>query len=149
MTSVKSIPDGYHTVTPYLLVQGADKLIDFAKKAFNATETGRYSMPDGSVGHAEIRLGDSVIMLSDAMGEANKPTSAGIHLYVEDCDATYQRALDAGATSTMQPADQFYGDRSAGVKDPFGNRWWIATHKEDLSKEEIAKRMEDHVKKQA
>lgn len=149
MYSVKSILDGYHTVTPYLLVQGADKLIDFAKKAFNVTETEHYSMPDGSIGHAEIRLGDSVIMLSEAMGEANKPTSAGIHLYVEDCDATYQRALDAGATSTMQPADQFYGDRSAGVNDPFGNHWWIATHKEDLSKEEIAKRMEDHVKKQA
>lgn len=133
----------------YLLVQGADKLIDFVKKAFDAKETDRYSMPDGSVGHAEIRLGDSVIMLSEAMGEEYKPMIAGIHLYVENCDATYQRALNAGATSTMQPADQFYGDRSAGVRDPFGNQWWIATHKEDLSKEEITKRMVDHMKKQA
>jgi PhnB protein len=149
MTSVKSIPDGYHTVTPYLLVQGADKLIDFVKKAFDAKEIDRYAMPDGSVGHAEIRLGDSVIMLSEAMGEEYKPTTAGIHLYVENCDAIYQRALNAGATSTMQPADQFYGDRSAGVKDPFGNHWWIATHKEDLSKEEITKRMDDHMKTQA
>lgn len=149
MTSVKSIPEGYHTVTPYLLVQGADKLIDFVKKAFDAKETDRYSMPDGSVGHAEIRLGDSVIMLSEAMGEEYKPMTAGIHLYVENCDATYQRALNAGATSTMQPADQFYGDRSAGVRDPFGNQWGIATHKEDLSKEEITKRMDDHMKKQA
>jgi PhnB protein len=149
MTSVKSIPDGYHTVTPYLLVQGADKLIDFVKKAFDAKETDRYSMPDGSVGHAEIRLGDSVIMLSEAMGEEHKPMTVGIHLYVENCDAIYQRALNAGATSTMQPADQFYDDRSAGVKDPFGNHWWIATHKEDLSKEEITKRMDDHMKKQA
>jgi PhnB protein len=149
MTSVKSIPDGYHTVTPYLLVQGADKLIDFVKKAFDAKETDRYSMPDGSVGHAEIRLGDSVIMLSEAMGEEYKPMTAGIHLYVENCDTTYQRALNAGATSTMQPTDQFYGDRSAGVKDPFGNHWWIATHKEDLTKEEITKRKDDHMKKQA
>jgi PhnB protein len=147
MTSVQPIPDGYHTVTPYLLVQGADKLIDFVKKAFDAKETERYSMPDGSIGHAEIRLGDSVIMLSEAMGEEYKPTAAGIHLYVQDCDATYQRALEAGATSTMRPADQFYGDRSAGVKDQFGNQWWIATHKEDLSKEEITKRMDDHMKK--
>ena len=149
MTSVKSIPDGYHTVTPYLLVQGADKLIDFVKKAFDAKETDRYSMPDGTVGHAEIRLGDSVIMLSEAMGEEYKPMTSGIHLYVENCDAIYQRALNAGATSTMQPADQFYGDRSAGVKDPFGNHWWIATHKEDLTKEEITKRKDDHMKKQA
>jgi len=149
MTSVKSIPDGYHTVTPYLLVQGADKLIDFVKKAFDAKETDRYSMPDGSIGHAEIRLGDSVIMLSEAMGEEHKPMTAGIHLYVENCDAIYQRALNAGATSTMQPADQFYGDRSAGVKDPFGNHWWIATHKEDLSNEEITRRKDDHMKKQA
>ena len=107
MTSIKPIPDGYHTVTPYLLVQGADKLIDFVKKAFDAKETERYSMPDGSVGHAELRLGDSVIMLSEAMGgEDYKSTTAGIHLYVENCDATYQRALEAGATSSMQPADQ-------------------------------------------
>jgi PhnB protein len=107
MTSVQPIPDGYHTVTPYLLVQGADKLIDFVKKAFDAKETERYSMPDGSIGHAEIRLGDSVIMLSEAMGEEYKPTAARIHLCVQVCDATYQRALEAGATSTMRPADQF------------------------------------------
>ncbi|MGH9912813.1 MAG: VOC family protein [Nitrososphaeraceae archaeon] len=150
MTSIKPIPDGYHTVTPYLLVQGADKLIDFVKKAFDAKETERYSMPDGSVGHAELRLGDSVIMLSEAMGgEDYKSTTAGIHLYVENCDATYQRALEAGATSSMQPADQFYGDRSAGVKDQFGNQWWISTHKEDLSKEEITKRMAEYMKKKA
>ncbi|CAN5371059.1 hypothetical protein BH18THE2_BH18THE2_33350 [soil metagenome] len=100
-------------------------------------------MPDGTIGHAEVRLGDSVIMVSDAQGEEYKPMQSGIHLYVEDCDSIYKRALEAGATSIMEPADQFYGDRSAGVKDQFGNRWWIATHKEDLSKEEIAKRMDD------
>jgi PhnB protein len=142
MTPVKPIPDGYHTVTPYILVQGADKLIDFVKKAFDAKETERYSMPNGTIGHAEVRLGDSVIMVSDAQGEDYKPMAAGIHLYVEDCDAVYKRALEGGATSIMEPADQFYGDRSAGVKDQFGNRWWIAMHKEDLSKDEIAKRMD-------
>jgi PhnB protein len=141
MPTVKSIPDGYHTVTPFLLVQGADKLIEFVKNAFNAKEAECYTMPDGSIG-------DSVIMLSEAMGEEYKPTTAGIHLYTEDCDATYQRALEAGAVSTKQPTDEFYGDRSAGVKDKFGNHWWIATHKEDLSKEEIMKRMDDHIKKQ-
>ena len=105
-------------------------------------------MSDGPIGHAEVRLGDSVIMVSDAQGEEYKPMAAGIHLYVEDCDAIYKRALDAGATSIMEPADQFYGDRSAGVRDQFGNHWWIATHKEDLSKEEIAKRMDEAMKQQ-
>ena len=148
MTSVKPIPDGYRTVTPFILVQGADKLIDFVKKAFDAKETERYLMPDGTIGHAEVRIGDSVIMISDAQEEQFKPMQSGIHLYVEDCDVIYKRTLDAGATSIMEPADQFYGDRSAGVKDQFGNRWWIATHKEDLSKEEIAKRMDEAMKQQ-
>jgi PhnB protein len=143
MTSVKPIPDGYHTVTPYMLVQSAEKLIDFLKKAFDAMETERFSMPDGTIGHAEVRLGDSVIMLAEAKGEEYKPSVSGIHLYAEDCDAVYKRALEAGAASVTQPMDQLYGDRSAGVKDPFGNYWWIATHTEDLSKEEIIKRMND------
>jgi PhnB protein len=149
MTTTKPIPEGYHTVTPYILVQGAaEKLIDFMKRAFNARETERYSMPDGSIGHAEVRIGDSVIMIADAQGEEYKPMAAGIHLYVEDCDATYKRAIEAGATSVREPVDQFYGDRSAGVNDQFGNKWWIATHKEDLSNEEIAKRMEEAMKQQ-
>jgi PhnB protein len=148
MTTTKPVPEGYHTVTPYILVQGAEKLIDFMKRAFNARETERYSMPDGSIGHAEVRIGDSVIMIADAQGEEYKPMAAGIHLYVEDCDATYKRAIEAGATSVREPVDQFYGDRSAGVNDQFGNKWWIATHKEDLSNEEIAKRMEEAMKQQ-
>jgi PhnB protein len=148
MTSVKPIPEGHHTVTPYILVQGAEKLIDFMKKAFDAKESERYSMPDGSIGHAEVKIGDSVIMVSDAQGEEYKPIAAGIHLYVEDCDVTYKHALEAGATSVSEPQDQFYGDRSSGVNDQFGNKWWIATHKEDLSKEEIAKRMDDAMKQQ-
>ncbi|HEX7206797.1 MAG TPA: VOC family protein [Nitrososphaeraceae archaeon] len=148
MTSVKPIPEGYHTVTPYLLVQGAEKLINFMKNAFDAKETERYSMPDGSIGHAEVRIGDSVIMVADAQGDEYKPMAAGIHLYVEDCDATYKQAIGAGATSVREPQDQFYGDRSAGVNDQFGNKWWIATHKEDMSKEEIIKRMDEAMKQQ-
>ncbi|MPZ06235.1 MAG: VOC family protein [Nitrososphaeraceae archaeon] len=149
MTTVKSLPDGYHTVTPYLLVQGADMLIDFVKKAFDAKETVRMSMPDGAIGHAEFRLGDSVIMLSEAQGGEYKPMPTGIYLYVENCDATYKRALEAGATSIMQPSDQFYGDRSASIKDQFGNIWYIATHIEDLTKEELTKRMDEYMKKRA
>ena len=148
MTSVKPAPNGYHTVTPYILVHGADKLIDFIKKAFDAKEVERVTMPDGSIGHAEVRLGDSVIMVSDAKGEQYKPMPTGIYLYVEDCDATYNRALQEGATSLMEPANQFYGDRSSGVKDQFGNQWWIATRKEDLSPEEYTKRKEDFMMKQ-
>jgi PhnB protein len=148
MTSAKPIPEGYHTVTPYLLVQGAEKLINFMKNAFDAKETERYSMPDGSIGHAEVRIGDSVIMVADAQGDEYKPMAAGIHLYVEDCDVTYKRAIGAGATSVREPQDQFYGDRSADVKDQFGNKWWIATHKEDMSKEEIIKRMDEAMKQQ-
>jgi PhnB protein len=148
MTSVKPIPEGYHTVTPYLLVQGAEKLITFMKNAFDAKETKRYSMPDGSIGHAEVRIGDSVIMVADAQGDEYKPMAAGIHLYVEDCDVTYKRAIGAGATSVREPQDQFYGDRSAGVNDQFGNKWWIATHKEDMSKEEVIKRMDEAMKQQ-
>ena len=100
-------------------------------------------MPDGTIDHAELRLGDSVIMLAETM-EEYKPTSAGIHLYVEDCDATYKRALEAGATSISPPKDEFYGDRSAGIKDQFGNHWSIDTNKEDVSQEEVARRMEEH-----
>ncbi len=136
---VKPIPDGYHTVTPYLVVEGAAKLIDFMKQAFGAEERGRMGPPGGPVMHAEVHIGDSVIMLADAGGE-NPPIPAMIHLYVEDADATYQRALQAGATSLREPADQFYGDRSGGVRDAFGNQWWVATHVEDVSPEEMEKR---------
>jgi uncharacterized glyoxalase superfamily protein PhnB len=149
MSSVKSVPDGYHTVTPYLLVQDAEKLIDFVIKVFDAKETVRMSMPNGTIGHAEVRLGDSVIMLSQAQGGEYKPMPTGIYLYVENCDAIYKLALEAGATSIMQPTDQFYGDRSAGIKDQFGNHWYIATHIEDLSKEELTKRMDEYMKKRA
>lgn len=137
--AAKAIPHGYHTVTPYLVVEGADRLLDFLKQAFAAEETFRMSAADGSISHAEARIGDSVVMMGDA-GEQWPPMPAGIHLYVEDCDATYQRALEAGATSLREPADQFYGDRSGGVRDPVGNLWWIATHVEDVPEEELARR---------
>jgi PhnB protein len=146
--TVKPIPDGYHTLTPYLIVEGASSLIEFLKEAFDAQETQRVVQPDGTTMHAEVRIGDSVVMLSDAMGEW-KPMPTSIYLYVNDADATYQRALQAGGTSVMEPANLFYGDRHGGVKDPAGNYWSIATHIEDVPHEELAKRAEDFMKQQA
>jgi uncharacterized glyoxalase superfamily protein PhnB len=136
---MKPIPDGYHTVTPCLIVEGASLLIEFLKEAFDA---------QGTIMHTEVRIGDSVVMLSDAMGEW-KPMPTSIYLYVNDADATYQRALQAGATSVMEPANLFYGDRHGSVKDPAGNYWSIATHIEDVPREELAKRAEDFMKQQA
>ncbi len=139
--AVKPIPDGYHTVTPYLTVQRAAKLIEFLQQAFEAREIERMTQPDGTIRHAEVRIGDSVVMMSESGGE-REPMPSAIYLYVNDTDAVYKRALQAGATSLMEPADQFYGDRSAGVKDLSGNYWWIATHKEDVPPEELKKRAE-------
>jgi PhnB protein len=140
--AVKPIPDGYHSVTPYLTVQGVDTLLDFVKQAFAADETERVPNADGSVGHAEVRIGDSIVMMGEASGQW--PAMPGsIYLYVEDCDATYHRAMEAGASSLREPRDEFYGDRMAGVRDPVGNVWWIATHMEDVSEEEMAKRAQE------
>lgn len=143
--AVKPIPEGFHTVTPYLIVQGASKLIDFLKQAFEAEEIYRQNMPDGTVMHAQVRMGDSMLMMSDATSQ-HKPMPSMIYLYVEDVDAVYNRALKAGATSLRKPTDEFYGDRSGGVKDQFGNQWWIGTHIEDVSPEEIEKRAEEFMK---
>ena len=143
--AVKPIPDGYHTVTPYLTVQGVPKLIDFLKQAFEAQEIERMAQPDGTIRHAEVRIGDSVVMMGEAGGE-REPMPSSIYLYVNDTDSVYRRALQAGATSLMEPADQFYGDRSAGVKDPSGNYWWIATHKEDVPPDELKRRAEAAMK---
>ena len=137
--AVKPIPDGYHSVTPYLIAQGVPALIEFLKKAFDAKELERFTNPDGSVKHAEVRVGDSPLM----MGEANPMHPAmpcTLYVYVSDCDAAYNRALEAGASAVMPPSDQFYGDRSGGVKDASGNYWWIATHKEDVPPEEMKRR---------
>jgi PhnB protein len=139
--AVKPIPEGYRTVTPYLVISGVAELIDFLKQAFDAKEIHRMARPDGKIMHAEVKIGDSVIMMGEASG-ASAPMPAMIHLYVEDADATYRRALEAGATSVRELADQFYGDRTGGVKDRFGNQWWIATHIEDVPPDEMAKRAE-------
>lgn len=138
--TVKAIPDGYHSVTPYLVVPGVAQLLDFLTQAFEAQEVHPpMTRPDGAIMHAEVRVGDSVIMMGEPMGEC-PPMPGSLYVYANDADAVYQRALQAGATSLMEPADQFWGDRTAGVQDPVGNRWWIATHKEDVSPEELAQR---------
>ena len=126
--NVKVVPEGYHSITPYLIVQGADKLIAFIKAVFDAKVLMSTVNPDGKIGHTEARIGDSVLMLSEARGEWHAmPTT--LYVYVEDADFTYQKAIDAGATSVMPVQDQTYGDRSGGVKDMCGNQWWMATHK--------------------
>jgi PhnB protein len=131
-TQVKYIPDGHHTVSPYIVVPGVAKLIDFAKQAFSATDVYVSKRPDGTVQHAEIKIGDSIVMMGDG-GENVKTFLGMLHLYVEDVDAVYQRALNAGAKSLREPADQPYGDRSGGVEDTFGNQWWISTHIKDVA----------------
>ena len=145
--AVKAVPDGYHSVTPYLCVGGASDAIAFYVKAFGATEIMRMPGPDGKLGHAEIQIGDSRVMLADEFPPMNfrGPKTIGgspvhIHIYVQDVDALYARALAAGAKTLRPIADQFYGDRSVSVEDPFGHVWHLATHKEDLTPEEIAKR---------
>jgi len=138
--AVKPIPDGYRTVTPFLNVKGLGKLIDFLKQAFGAEEIMRMPGPDGAVVHAEVNIGNSRLMLGEIM-QANTPSSSYFYLYVSDADAAYKRALGAGAKSVSEPTDQFWGDRMGTVTDPFGNNWSVATHKEDPTPEEMAKRM--------
>jgi PhnB protein len=137
--SVKPIPDGYHTVTPFLNVKGVAKLIDFLKSALGAEEVMRMPGPDGTVMHAEVSIGNSRLMLGEPM-QTGASTSA-FYVYVSDVDSMYKRATGAGAKSVSPPTDQFWGDRMATVTDPFGNTWSIATHKEDPTPEEMAKRM--------
>lgn len=144
--TVKPIPEGYHSVTPYLVVDGCNGLIEFMKQAFDAEETFRMDGPGGTVAHAEVRIGDSIVMAGDpsSTGETEvPPMPTMLHLYLEDCDKTYQKAIEAGATSIREPRNEFYGDRSGGVKDAFGNQWWISTHVEDVPPDEMAKRAEE------
>lgn len=143
------IPEGYHTVTPYLAVDDATAAIDFYQRAFGAKERVRMAGPDGKIAHAELELGDSVVMLSDPFPQfiAKPPkelggTSIGVFVYVENVDDVFRQAVDAGATPTMEPEDQFWGDRFGSLTDPFGHQWQIATHVEDVSPEEMAKRSE-------
>jgi PhnB protein len=155
-TQVKPIPDGYHAATPYLTVRDAAKAIDFYKRAFDATEMYRMEGPEGKVAHAELKIGDSVIMLGDEMpgSETRSPqslggTTAGVFLYVKDVDAAFHKATTAGAKATAQPADMFWGDRYGKLMDPFGHAWSLATHKEDVAPAEMKKRTEVHMAKMA
>ena len=140
--TVKPIPEGYHTVTPYLVVDDVERLLSFLKEGLGAIETHPIMRrPDGKVMHAEVKVGDSHIM----MGEPMKPSDlrpATLYLYVADTDVVYNRAMKAGGESVMTPANQFYGDRNAGVRDPTGNVWWIATHVEDVTPKELMRRAE-------
>jgi PhnB protein len=149
----KPVPDGYHTATPYLIVKGAASAIEFYKKAFGATELFRMAAPEGKLGHAEIKIGDSPIMLADEVPEMKYlgPESLGgtpvaMLLYVDDVDARFSQAIAAGAKEIRPVKDQFYGDRSGTLQDPFGHLWTIATHVEDVSPEEIEKRFGAHQK---
>lgn len=137
--AVKPIPEGYHTVTPLLSVKGVARLIDFMKKAFGATEAYRFPAPDGSVMHAELKIGNSVIMLGEPM-EGSFPMPGTFYIYVRDADATYRAALDAGGESLEGPTDRFWGDRVASIKDFAGNKWMIATHVEEVDSDELTRR---------
>jgi uncharacterized glyoxalase superfamily protein PhnB len=147
MAKVKPVPDGYHTLTPYLVIRDAAKAIEFYKKAFGAKETFRMPGPGGKIMHAELQIGDSMLMLAEEMPEygAKSPQALGgspvnVFLYVEDADKVFNQAVAAGATVTMPLADQFWGDRYGKLADPFGHQWSVATHKEDVAPEEMAKR---------
>jgi PhnB protein len=146
---VKPIPEGYQRVTPYLVVDGAAQAIDFYKKVFGATETMRMPAPGGKIGHAEIKIGDSTVMLADGVPEMGHKTPrelggspVSLLLYVEDVDKVVDRALAAGAKLEQKVEDKFYGDRMGGIQDPFGHKWYVGTHIEDVSPEEMRRRME-------
>jgi PhnB protein len=145
----QAIPKGYHTVTPSIVVAGADKAIDFYTKAFGAEEIMRFPGPDGAIMHAEIRIGDSIVMLGDEMPEqgGRSPKSFGgtpvsLFVYREDVDAAWDQAVNAGAKTVMPLADQFWGDRTGCLEDPFGHRWWLAQHVQDLTPEELQRNAE-------
>jgi PhnB protein len=145
--ATQPIPEGYHTLIPYLTFENAAEAIDFYKDAFGATERMRMEAPDGKIGHAEIEIGDSILMLSDAFpNSTSRPpselggTTAGAFMYVEDVDGVVKRAIEGGSTLTMEVADQFWGDRFGSITDPFGHSWLIATHVEDVPPEEMAER---------
>jgi PhnB protein len=151
---VKLIPDGYHHVTPYLSIKGAAAAMDFYKKAFGAIEVVRMPQPDGRVGHAELKFGDSYVMLADEFPEMNVVgpktlgnTSVGLLLYVDDVDKTVDRAVALGARVIKPAQDQFYGDRNATLEDPFGHKWTVAVHIEDVTPEEMQRRMAAMTKK--
>ena len=147
-TNVKPIPEGYHSITPYLIIKGAAEAIEYYKKSFGATELFRMPAPDGKIGHAELKIGDSPFMLSDEhpdLGHVGPQTlggtSVGIMIYVEDVDTMFKKAISGGGQEIKPLQDQFYGDRSGTLKDPFGHMWTVATHVEDVAPAEMEKRM--------
>ena len=145
----KPIPDGYHTITPYLIVKGAKDVMAFLTKAFDAKTMGEpMTTPDGAIRHAEMQVGNSRLMLSEAT-EAHKPMPVMLYLYVEDCDKAYASAIKAGGTSIREPETQFYGDRSGGVMDSAGNQWWVGSRVEEVSPEEMKRRMAEQQKEKA
>ena len=140
--NVKAIPEGYHTITSYFAVRDAAGLIKFLKRAFDAREIELLAMPDGTVMHAQMQVGDSMVMIGHVPPDTpeQKLMPAMLYMYVNDVDAAYKKAIEAGGKSVMEPVDQFYGDRSGALNDPAGNQWWIATRKEDVSAEELMRR---------
>ena len=151
--TVKAIPEGYHTITPYMTVRDAARAIEFYKQAFGAVEKGVMKGPDGKVMHAELRIGDSLLMLADEFPQfgslspqAIGGSAMGLHIYVEDVDAAFDRAVKAGGTVEMPVSDMFWGDRYGKLVDPFGHKWSIATHKADLSMEEMERGMKAMMK---
>ena len=146
--AVKPVPEGFHTVTPYLVVKGVAKVLDFAKHAFDAKEIDRHEGPNGQIMHAQIKIGDSFVMLGEPHdGQPAFPSS--LYVYVPNVDEVYKQAVKAGGASISEPADMFYGDRHGGVKDSAGNQWWIATHIEDVSPDEMKRRAEKFMKENA
>ena len=152
--AVKPIPDGYHTLTPFLTVRDAVRAIEFYKEAFGAQERGVAKGPDGKVMHAELKIGDSIIMLSDEFPDqgvlsplSNGGAGMGLHIYVDGVDAAFDRAVKAGAQVEMPVADQFWGDRYGKLKDPFGHKWSIATHTKDMSADEMKRNMDEAMEK--
>ena len=153
MAKVKPIPEGHNSVSPYLIVAGADRALDFYKKAFGATELFRHAAPDGKVGHAEIKIGDTIVMIADEHPDhdAHAPWKFGgspvsLHVYVEDVDTVWKKALAAGGKEKRPLANQFYGDRLGSLEDPFGHTWHVSSHVEDVSMEELGRRAAEAAK---
>lgn len=136
---VNPVPEGFHTITPYFIVNNGNKFIEFIKEAFDANENNRTVTPEGRIMHAQLKIGDSFVMMGESAGEW-KPMPCTIYMYVTDVDAVYDKVLKAGGKKLREPVNEFYGDRICGIEDPLGNQWWIAAHVEDVSPEEMKKR---------
>jgi PhnB protein len=144
--SVKAVPEGFHTITSYFIVNNGKAFIDFVKNAFGAAEQRISTMPDGRIMHAQLKIGDSIIMMGEATNDW-QPMPSVIYMYMQDIDEVYNNAISAGGKSLRQPINEFYGDRVCGIEDPTGNQWWIATHIEDVSPEEMKKRENEMMKR--